>query len=137
MLVIESRARSKKKRGTVDLFSYAKTMEDSEWQEGVEQSLRVRVMHFSSEVMILILALLQDEVSRLNREAKEKAAQVAADATAKADVEKAALAAPPSPRTLRAQRYTIVAKDDEETPSRTRAPTSPYVLIPSFLGAYF
>ncbi|KAL1673430.1 hypothetical protein EV122DRAFT_222624 [Schizophyllum commune] len=105
-LVIESRARSKKKRGTVDLFSYAKTMEDSEWQEGVEQSLR-------------------DEVSRLNREAKEKAAQVAADATAKADAEKAALTAPPSPRTLRAQRYTIVAKDDEETPSRTRAPTSP------------
>ena len=81
-----------------------------------------------------ILTLSQDEVSRLNREAKEKAAPVAADATA--DAKKAALAAPPSPRTSRAQRYTIVAKDDEEPPSRTRAPTSPYVLQPCLLDAY-
>ncbi|KAL1744062.1 hypothetical protein HDZ31DRAFT_39473 [Schizophyllum fasciatum] len=104
-LVIESRARSKKKRGTVDLFSYAKTMEDSEWQAGVEQSLR-------------------DEVNRLNREAKEKAGQVVADDMVKASAEKAALAAPPSPKTLRAQRYTIVSQDEEQQ-ARTRAPTAP------------
>ncbi|TRM61130.1 hypothetical protein BD626DRAFT_502823 [Schizophyllum amplum] len=111
-LVIESRARKKKSRGTVDLFSFAKTMEDSDWNADVHQTLR-------------------DEVNRLNREAKEKEArekearEKAAEADAAAIAAQPAVVSPPSPKVMRAQnqRYTVVPQEPEQP--QTRAPMSP------------